>query len=48
MTFHTRQEVDDLLSGMNVIKLIERDFEGPTAMGVQKHWHIFYIIAQRD
>lgn len=48
ITFHTKEEVEDLLSGMNVISLTERENDGPTALGIQKHWHLFFIIAQRD
>lgn len=45
MNFHDRPDVEALLAGMDVLRLIEDDrpgtsFEGP------KHWHVFHVVAR--
>jgi hypothetical protein len=45
MSFHDRSQVEGMLTGMDVIQLVEDDkrgmsFEGP------KHWHVFHIVAR--
>jgi SAM-dependent methyltransferase len=45
MNFHDRRQVEAMLSGMQVLELVEDDrrgmsFEGP------KHWHVFHIVAR--
>lgn len=47
MTFHTKEQVEDLLKGMHVIELREEEKDGTTASGNAKHWHIFHVIAER-
>jgi SAM-dependent methyltransferase len=48
MTFLTREEVDEVLGGMNVIEITEEDKMGGTATGGEKHWHVFHVIAQKE
>ena len=47
MTFHTKEQVQDFLSDMKVHLLVEKESDGKTASGDPKHWHIFYVIAQK-
>jgi len=47
LVFHSRQQVEYLLSGMEILKLEEIDKDGKLANGYPKHWHIFHIIARR-
>ncbi|WP_223881456.1 class I SAM-dependent methyltransferase [Nesterenkonia ebinurensis] len=47
MTFHTRSEVEALLTGFEVLQLQEQEFDGPSGRG-PKHWHRFDIIARNN
>ena len=47
MTFLTREQVDELLSDMQVIALEEEEHIGTTATGGAKYWHVFQVIAQK-
>jgi len=47
MTFHTKEEVYSILNGLEIIKLIEKEEDSKTALGVLKHWHVFHIIARK-
>lgn len=47
MTFHTKEQVQELLSDMEVISFFEKEHDGVTAKGDPKHWHIFYVIARK-
>jgi tellurite methyltransferase len=47
MTFHTKQQVEALLADMDVILLQEKEFDGKTADGRAKHWHILNVIARK-
>jgi SAM-dependent methyltransferase len=48
MTFLRREEVDRLLSDMDVVELTEEDRLGTTALGTTKQWHVFHVIAQKN
>ncbi|MGN1299460.1 MAG: hypothetical protein ACI4UE_05735 [Candidatus Scatovivens sp.] len=48
MTFLSKKEVYELLNDFNIIYFKEKEFEGKTAIGKNKHWHVFYIIAQKN
>lgn len=48
MTFHTRAEVESLLSDLDTIELTEEDADGTKADGSPKHWHIFHILARKS
>jgi len=47
MTFHTRGEVERLLSDLDVEELDEAEEDGPTALEPVKHWHVFHVVARR-
>jgi tellurite methyltransferase len=47
VTVHSRQAIDDLLAGWQVLELCEVEREGPTALGKIKRWHLFEIVARR-
>ena len=47
MTFHTKEQVENLLSDMEVILLDEEEKDDKTANGTPKHWHIFHFIAKK-
>jgi tellurite methyltransferase len=44
---HTRQQVDTLLQPFEVEWLEEEEHPGVTAIGEEKHWHIFHIVVQK-
>lgn len=46
MTFHRRDEVENLVAGLKVLHLEEREFDGPSGRG-PKHWHRYDVIARR-
>lgn len=47
LTFHTKEEVEQLVSRLKIVKLEEEDKEGKTAAGPVKHWHVFHFIAKK-
>jgi hypothetical protein len=46
MTFHTREQVEKLLSGMEALYFDEEEKDGTTANGTPKRWHVFHFIAR--
>jgi SAM-dependent methyltransferase len=46
MTFHTREELEKLLTEFDVELLREQDEDGE-AVGGPKHWHVFHVIATK-
>ncbi len=46
-TFHTREEVIEMLKDLTIIKLSEEKKDGTLVDGSPKHWHIFHVIAQK-
>jgi tellurite methyltransferase len=44
---HTREQVESLLSTFDIEHLDEREYDGKTAVGVPKHWHIFEVAARK-
>lgn len=47
MTFHMRQQVDELLAPFVIEDFIEDERDGKTATGEGKHWHVFHIVARK-
>jgi SAM-dependent methyltransferase len=47
MNHHTRQQIEMLLQPFEIEMLEEEDHPGKTAMGEEKHWHIFHIVARK-
>ena len=48
MTFHSKEQVEKLLSDMEVILFDEEEKDDKTANGTPKHWHIFHFIAKKQ
>lgn len=48
MTFHTKEQVEQLLGDLEIIRFQEEEKDDMTAMGKMKHWHIFHVIARKN
>lgn len=46
-SYHTRAQVDSLLSGFEVEYFDEEEHPGKTALGEEKYWHLFQIVARK-
>lgn len=46
-THHTREQVEELLRAFEVEWLEEEEHPGVTAIGEEKYWHIFHIVARK-
>jgi tellurite methyltransferase len=40
--------IEELLNGLRIIKLDEKEYDGTIANGKPKHWHVFNVIAAKD
>ncbi len=47
MNHHTRTQVETLFKNFETEMLLEEDHPGKTATGIEKHWHIFHIVARK-
>lgn len=47
MNHHTRAQVEVLLQPFEIESLEEEDHPGKTAIGEEKYWHIFHIVARK-
>mgnify|MGYP002623849151 CR=1 FL=1 len=47
-SFHTKEQIIELLRGFKIIDLIEEEKDGPLAIGGSKHWHVFNVIAKNQ
>ena len=47
MTFHELRQVKTLLRGFRTEFLDEKEWDGGTASGKRKHWHVFSIVAKK-
>lgn len=47
MNFHTQEEVESLLSNMEIIRYEEQTREAEKADGESKYWHIHEVIAKK-
>lgn len=47
MTFHTKTQAEELLADMEIVSLEEREWDGRTADGKPKHWHVIDFIARK-
>ena len=43
----TREQIKSLLSTLEVESMVEREYEGWTALGAPKHWHIVQFAARK-
>ena len=47
MTFISHEDWKNVLVGFEVLYFDEKEFDGPTALGTGKHWHIYYFILKK-
>lgn len=47
MNHHTRQQIEILLQPFEIEMLQEENHPGKTAIGEDKHWHIFHVVARK-
>lgn len=47
MTFFSKEEVLNLFEDFEIISFFEKDENGKTVLGKEKHWNIFYVIAKK-
>ncbi|MGQ4649640.1 methyltransferase domain-containing protein [Lyngbya aestuarii] len=47
MNHHTPEQVEELLQPFEVEAFEEEEHPGKTALGQQKHWHLFQIVARK-
>lgn len=47
MTFHSLDQVKYLLDDMETLFFKEKDGAGATASGLERHWHVFHVIAKK-
>jgi tellurite methyltransferase len=47
ITHHTRQQIEGLLQPFEIERLEEEEHPGKTAIGENKYWHIFHIVARK-
>jgi len=45
ITPFTEVEVRALFAGFDIVRFTERDEDGTTAIGKEKHWHVFSVVA---
>lgn len=48
MTFFSKEEAEALFQNFKIIVFDEMETDKPTALGREKHWHFFSIIAQKN
>ncbi len=47
INYHTMSDIELLLQPFEIELLKEEDRDGKTALGNEKHWHIFHIVARK-
>ena len=47
MSFHTKEQVESLLEGMEIISLEEVEKDATLANKEPHHWHVFHVIARK-
>lgn len=47
MSFFSKEEVLSLFKNFEIISFFEKDENGKTVLGKEKHWNIFYIVARK-
>jgi len=47
LAVHTRAEAEALLAGFELERFDEVEEDGHTVHGVEKHWHVFHVVARR-
>ena len=47
VTTLTRERLGELLAPFEVERLDEIDADGKTAVGAERHWHLFHVVARK-
>lgn len=47
MAFHTKEEIEALFQGVEVIRFKEMELDGKESSGKLKHWHIFTFVVRK-
>ena len=47
ITHHTREQVEQLLQPFEIEMFVEEEHPGTTALGEEKYWHLFQIVARK-
>lgn len=47
LTVHTRAEAEALLAAFELERFDEVEEDGHTALGVERHWHVFHVVARK-
>ena len=47
LTFVTKEELEHLLEGLEMLKFEEREWDADTLLGVPHHWHRFDVIVKK-
>lgn len=47
MTFHSCEQMKLLLRNFKIERFHEKEWEGTTASGRKKHWHVFSVVARK-
>lgn len=45
---HSREELEALLTGWEVLHMEEAEQDGHTSQGIAKHWHVYHVIARKS
>ncbi len=48
ISFHTRPQLEQLLTPFEIELLDEEEHPGKTALGEEKHWHLYNIVARKQ
>lgn len=47
-SIHSRDQLQQQFEGWTLLELNEFEYDGKTALGRTKHWHLFEVIARKD
>lgn len=47
-SIHSRDQLQQQFEGWTLLELNEFEYDGKTALGRAKHWHLFEVIARKD
>ena len=47
MTFHSREQVEELLGKMQEVEIAEREYDSLNTNGEAKHWHVYDVQARK-
>lgn len=47
-SLHSRDAVQGLFEGFEILDFLEEEEDGETAVGEKKHWHVFHVIARKQ